>query len=118
MPSEQTPWEAILDFKADTEAQGYLQGLKVWMGHIARQTLRLPKLEKSSNGCSSSIRNIWRYKLSYRWGTLGGTFVATAEILGDLVKSNWGKAVAVIAPASAPDDTDQYGPALRLWYLI
>ncbi len=30
MPSEQTPWEQILDFKADTEAQGYLQGLKVW----------------------------------------------------------------------------------------
>jgi hypothetical protein len=37
MPSELTPWEAILDFKADTDAQGYLHGLKVWMNEVTRQ---------------------------------------------------------------------------------
>jgi hypothetical protein len=61
MPPEDTPWEQILDFKADEEAQGYLRGLRVWMGEITRQKLTaIPKPVKSSIGFSSNIRNIWR----------------------------------------------------------
>jgi hypothetical protein len=97
MPSELTPWEAILDFKADTEAQGYLQGLKVWMGEITRQKLTATKAsEKLDWLIFQHKKHLEMHKLSYRWGTLGGTFVAAAEILEDLAKIKWGKAAGAI----------------------
>jgi hypothetical protein len=97
MPSENTPWEQILDFKADTEAQGYLQGLKVWMGDVARQKLRANEArEKLEWLLFQHKKHLKAHKLSYRWGTLGGTFVATAEILEDLAKIKWGKAAGAV----------------------
>jgi hypothetical protein len=97
MPSELTPWEAILDFKADTEAQGYLQGLKVWMGEIARQKLTAAVAnEKLEWLLFQHKKHLDVHKLSYRWGTLGGTFVATAEILENIVKIKWGKAAGAV----------------------
>jgi hypothetical protein len=97
MPSELTPWEAILDFKADKDAQGYLQGLKVWMGDIVRQKLTATEAsEKLDWLLFQHKKHLEMHKLSYRWGTVGGTFVATAEILEDLVKIKWGKAVGAV----------------------
>jgi hypothetical protein len=97
MPSEQTSWEAILDFKTDTEAQGYLQGLKVWMGEIARLKLTASEArEKLEWLIFQHKKHLEMHKLSCRWGTLGGTFVATAEILEDLVKIKWGKAAGAV----------------------
>jgi hypothetical protein len=97
MPSEQTPWEAILDFKADEEAQGYLQGLKVWMADITRQKLTANEAsEKLDWLVFQHKKHLEMHKLSCRWGTLGGTFVAAAEILEDLAKIKWGKAAGAI----------------------
>lgn len=97
MPSELTPWEAILDFRADTEAQGYLQGLKVWMSEIARQELTATEArEKLDWLLFQHQQHMKAHKLAYQWGTLGGAFVATAEILEDLVKFKWGKAVGAV----------------------
>jgi DNA-binding transcriptional MerR regulator len=97
MPSELTPWEAILDFKADSEAQGYLQGLKVWMGDVARQKLTATEArEKLEWLLFQHKKHLKAHKLAYRWGTLGGTFVATAEILEDLVKFKCIKAVGAV----------------------
>jgi hypothetical protein len=97
MPSERTPWEAILDFKADKEAQGYLQGLKVWMSDVARQKLTATEAsEKLDWLLFQHKKHLEMHKLSYRWGSLGGTSVAAAEILEDLAKIKWGKAAGAI----------------------
>jgi hypothetical protein len=97
MPSELTPWEAILDFKADTDAQGYLQGLKVWMVDLARQKLSVNEAsEKLDWLLFQHKKHLEMHKLSYRWGTLGGTFVAAAEVLEDLAKIKWGKAAGAV----------------------
>jgi hypothetical protein len=58
MPSELTPWEAIFDFKADTDAQGCLQGLKVWTADIAvgiADADALPTSEKPSPAAPSTF---------------------------------------------------------------
>jgi hypothetical protein len=97
MPSELTPWEAILDFKADTDAQGYLQGLKVWMSEIARQKLTAAEAsEKLDWLLFQQKKHLEMHKLSYRWGTFGGTFVAAAEIMEDIAKIKWGKAAGAV----------------------
>jgi hypothetical protein len=97
MPSELTPWEAIFDFKSDEEAQGYLQGLKVWMSDLARQKLTATEAsEKLDWLLFQHKKHLEMHKLSYRWGTLGGTFVAAAEILEDLAKIKWGKAAGAV----------------------
>jgi hypothetical protein len=97
MPSELTPWEAILDFKADKDAQGYLQGLKVWMSDLARQNLTATEAsEKLDWLLFQHKKHLEMHKLKYRWGTFGGTFVAAAEILEDLAKIKWGKAAGAV----------------------
>ncbi len=97
MPSENTPWEAIIDFKADADAQGYLQGLKVWMSEMARQNLTPTEAnEKLEWLIFQHKKHLRMHKLKYRWGTLGGTFVAAAEVFEDLAKFKWGKAAGAV----------------------
>jgi hypothetical protein len=96
MPSELTPWEAILDFKADTEAQGYLQGPKVWMADVARQ--KLPANEARDRLewlLSQHQKHLKTHKLSYCWGFLGATFVAATDVLGGL--GSYGKVAGPVA---------------------
>jgi hypothetical protein len=97
MPSEDTPWEAVLDFKADSEAQGYLQGLKVWMGEIARQKLTATEARDKLEYLLIEYRkHLEMHRLSCRWGTLSGAFVAAAEILEDIAYIKWGKAAGAV----------------------
>ena len=62
------------------------------------------------------------HKLSCRWGTLGGTFVAAVEILEDLAKIKWGKAVG--AAVSFVDrrlqllDAERTSPAKEIIYIV
>src|ERR1700704_5153000 len=37
IPNESTSWEQIIDFRDDSEAAGYLSGLRMWMIDLARQ---------------------------------------------------------------------------------
>jgi len=97
VPSENTPWEAILDFKADTDAQGYLQGLRVWMGEVARQDLTPTEAnEKIEWLIFQHKKHLEMHKMSYRLGTFSGTFIATLEILEDLAKFKWSKAAEAV----------------------
>ena len=71
--------------------------MKVWMGDIVRQKLTATEAsEKLDWLLFQHKKHLEMHKLSYRWGTVGGTFVATAEILEDLVKIKWGKAVGAV----------------------
>jgi hypothetical protein len=97
MASELTPWEAIFDFKADTEAQGYLNKLKIWMRNVARRKLTATEAsEELEDLLFEYKKHLKMHKLSCRRGTLGGTFVAAAEILEDLAKIKWGKAAGAV----------------------
>jgi hypothetical protein len=123
MPSEDTPWEAILDFKADAEAQGYLQGLKVWMGEIARQKLTANEArEKLEWLLFQHQKHMKAHKLSYRWGILGGTFVAAAEILGGLPVVKWvkaaGAAVSIVERRQELMKAELANPAKEISYIV
>jgi hypothetical protein len=90
MPSEATPWEGILDFKADEEAQGYLQGLKVWMSDMARQKLTANEAsEKLDWLLFQHKKHLKLHKLKFGEGTLGGTFVAGPEVLEGILSGKW-----------------------------
>jgi hypothetical protein len=128
MPSEQTPWEAILDFKADTEAQGYLQGLKVWMGEVARQKLTANEArDKLDWLLFQHQKHLKVHKLSVRRGILGSTFVAGAEILGNLadltttlkwVKSAVGAAVSISDRKLELMKAELSNPAKEITYIV
>ena len=123
MPSELTPWERILDFKADTEAQGYLQGLKVWMGEIARQKLTANEArDKLDWLLFQHKQHMKAHKLSYRWGTLGGAFIAGAEILEDLAKIKLGKAagavVSIVDRRLELIEAELANPAKEISYIV
>ena len=93
MPTEDTPWEAILDFRNDTEAKGYLTGLRVWMAEISKQTLSPKELEEKLDWLLfKREQHIKAHKIRCNFGTFGAAFVASMSILEDLAKIRWGKA--------------------------
>jgi hypothetical protein len=55
--------------------------------------LALTEVVRVENLAARALRRI---KLDKPAETLGGTLVATTEILGDLVKINWGKAAGAV----------------------
>ncbi len=97
MPSKQTPLEAILDFRMDPEAAGYLNGLRLWINDAVQKKLTtLEAKEKLEWLLFQHQQHLRIHKLAAGWGTFGATFVAIAEIVEDLAKLKLGKAAAAI----------------------
>ncbi|MBI2715963.1 MAG: hypothetical protein HYX37_16140 [Rhizobiales bacterium] len=92
MPSDLTPWEQIFDFKSDVDAQGYLAGLRTWMNDVTRQQLTAKEAEQKLEWLMfQHEKHLKVHGINFRLGALGAIFVASAEMIEDLVKIRWGK---------------------------
>lgn len=92
-PSDKVPWEQILEFREDPDAAGFLRGLRVWMHEAATKNLPQNQLqEKLEWLLFTREKTLQSHKMDYNVDAFGSVFVATAEMLENLVKINWGKA--------------------------
>ncbi|MEH2477633.1 hypothetical protein V1282_000990 [Nitrobacteraceae bacterium AZCC 2146] len=46
LPDENTPWEAVLDFRSDPKTKHYLNGLRLWMAELTKSNLSKIELEQ------------------------------------------------------------------------
>ena len=93
------------------------------MGDVARQKLTTNEArEKLEWLLFQHKKHLKAHKLSCRWGTVGGTFVAAAEILEDFVKIKWGKvAGAVVSIVDRRIDlmnAELANPAKEISYIV
>jgi hypothetical protein len=93
MPSEDAPWEKILEFRDDPETKGFLQGLRVWMADLSKEGFSpVEATEKLDWMLFQRERHLKVHKITYNLTAFGEVFVAIMDVLEDVVKIKWGKA--------------------------
>lgn len=95
MPSDDAPWEAILEFREDADAKGYLVGLRNWMTDVTQSKLSQKELEEKLDWLLfERSQRLLAHKIACKVGTFGATFVASMSLVEDLLKIRWGKAAS------------------------
>jgi hypothetical protein len=92
VPSENTPWEHILEFRADPDSKSKFLALRNWVSEMSRTDLSVLEIEQRLDYLLDQYeRHMKLHKMKVRPGALETAVVSTAEIAEDLVKIKWGK---------------------------
>jgi len=92
MPDESTPWEAVVEYRADPDTHHKLLALRNWMADIARTDYTKPEIEdKLAWALREYERHLELHKLKYCTGVFETLIVGAAEVLENLAKFKWGK---------------------------
>jgi hypothetical protein len=123
MPDEGTSLERILDFRNDPESRGYLFGLRSWLGDVARQGLSAKEAEEKLEWLLFQQEQHLRvHRIASTRRSIGAVFVASAEILEDLVRMKWTKAakgiVSIVDGKAELLKSEISGPAKEITYII
>jgi hypothetical protein len=93
MVRDDVPWEQILEFRQDEEARGFLRGLRVWMSELVQCKLSPVEIEDKLEWLLfQRSQHLKAHRLAHNLDAFGGVFVASVEIIEDLIKVKWGKA--------------------------
>jgi hypothetical protein len=123
MPDEGTSLKRILDFRNDPESRGYLFGLRSWLGDVARQGLSAGEAEEKLEWLLFQQEQHLRvHRIASTRRSIGAVFVASAEILEDLVRMKWTKAakgiVSIVNGKMELLKSEISGPAKEITYII
>ena len=97
MPTSQTSWEAIFDYKNDVEAKQKYYALKKWINSASNRKLNASELNDEFNELLYTYKhymNIQHKKLGL--GNLETILVSTAEIIENTAKLNISKSIKTI----------------------
>ena len=86
LPNDETPWEAIRDWRADTDAKNKFSRLRVWLDRSCRGQLTPTEIE---NEIAASIADYISYMdiqhKKFRRGALEVFSITSAELLEDIL---------------------------------
>ncbi|TCA64081.1 hypothetical protein E0H62_33740 [Rhizobium leguminosarum bv. viciae] len=92
IPEEATPWEAILDFRSDTENRMSLINLRRFIKHLATADLTpseiRDELDQDIHYTNKTINNS---KLKFKDALVEASVVGTAHVIENLLKLNFGE---------------------------
>jgi hypothetical protein len=92
IPDDLTPWEDILEFRADPAGREAYLSLKAWINEMARSTLPPGDVADTLLLHLEQYENAMRlHRLKFVPGVLEVVVTTTADALENLVKLNWGK---------------------------
>ncbi len=93
VPSADTPWEKIIDFRNDPETQNKLLALKNWISEIPRSNFSIPEVEERLDHLTQEYRSYMELqRIKSNTGTLETIFVTTAEVVENLLRLSPSKA--------------------------
>ena len=94
VPSELTPWEQIIEFRNDPESRGKLFALRKWMRSISKSATSYSEINEELECLLYEYeRHLNVHRLKFETGVLETILVTSAEVLENLVKVNWSKAI-------------------------
>lgn len=92
VPTEQTSWERIIEFRNDTDAFNKFLDLRNWMNEVAQGQMSVIECEQKLEYLISQYRrHMAIHELKAKTTTFQALIVSTAELLENLVKIQWGK---------------------------
>jgi hypothetical protein len=93
MPDDTTPWESILDFRADPEARRRLLALKAWMRGLGGQDVSLADVaERLAELTAEYEASLRLRRMKVRLTTTRALVTSVAGIAEDVLKFRWGRA--------------------------
>lgn len=97
IPDDSTSWEQIIEYRNDPDSQSKFLALRNWMGEVARAELTPAETEEKLEYLIDQYQqhmNLHRMKANV--GVLETIATTSAEVLGDLVSFQWGKAAQAL----------------------
>ena len=92
IPDYSSPWEQIVEYRSDEDSYHKFLDLRNWMSEVARSELSPLEIEqKLEHLLSQYQRHMSLHKMKTNPGVLQTIVVASAELIENLVKFNWGK---------------------------
>jgi hypothetical protein len=122
-PNDATPWEKIFDFKNDPETRGYLNGLHMWMREFVRQDCSVAESrDKLEWLLFQQEQHLRAHRIAFHTGAFGAAFIASAEVLENLIKIRLGKVaekvVRVVNSRAKLLSAELASPAKEINYIV
>jgi hypothetical protein len=97
LPTDETPWEQIIEYRNDPDSRAKFLDLRNWISEVAQGTLSPNEVEEKLEYLLSQYRrHLEIHRLKANAGTLETLVVTGADILGNLVSFQWGKAAKAL----------------------
>jgi hypothetical protein len=123
VPSEITPWEAIIDFRNDPKVKAQFVELRRWIRKSIHGELPINELEDELTSLINQYRRYMDlHKMKFRLSTIKALSTAPLAFLEDLLKLRWknlGDAVFSVAEGTiALTEAELKAPGRELSYLV
>jgi hypothetical protein len=97
LPSPNTPWEKIFEFRNDEEARGDLAGLRNWINETARLNITVREVEEKLEWLIHRYKkHIERHRMEIDVGTFESVFTVGTQVLENVAKLKLSKAVKAL----------------------
>lgn len=122
-PAESTTWEALLEFRADPDAQSARRRLVRWMSKIASEKQSLPEIRDEVESLLDAYREYMRiHRIKNTRGRLETVLVLTAEAIEGLLKLQLSRAVKALFDVKRFDaellEAERTAPGRELAYIV
>jgi hypothetical protein len=92
IPDDKTPWEAIFDFKNDSDNKGRMVALRKWVNKIVKSNVSAAEMRDEIDDLLYRYRkSLDIHKIKHRNGTLQTIVVGSAEILENVLTFKFSK---------------------------
>lgn len=123
LPDDNTPWEAVLDFRSDPKTKHYLNGLRLWMSEVTKSNLSKIELEQKLEWLLfQQSEHIRLHRMTSNLGVMGSVFVGGMEMLEDVAKFRLGNIARSLVSLSTRKaellKSELSSPAKEISYLL
>lgn len=92
VPSENTPWEHILEFREDPDSKSKFLALRNWASDMSHSDFTVLEIEQKLEYLLDQYeRHLKLHKMKINKGVLETVVVSVAETAEELIKFKWGK---------------------------
>jgi hypothetical protein len=97
IPSENTPWQDLLDFRSNEEARGSLVALRKWIRKLAKEGLSQTEIEEEFEYLLHSYKEHMNYhNIKWKHGLLKTIISIPFELAENIVKIKWKDGIAAL----------------------
>ena len=97
IPSDNTPWQDILDFRSNEEARGSLVALRKWMRKLTKEGLSQIEIEEEFEYLLHIYKEHMNYhRIKFKYGLLKTIISIPFEFAENIVKIKWKDSIAAL----------------------
>jgi len=97
MPSAETSWASIIDFRSDSDNERCRLALRRWISQLVTSTKATSEIEEELDYLLHQYERLMElHRIKYQRTTLETAIVSALEVLENVIKLNWSKAAKAL----------------------